>query len=140
MSEENVEKLGAFWESLRGAGWTVETWRRGEVDMSIFDPDVAYEDMNLPDHVGETYHGHEGVTRAAERWTEPFEWLAVEVEEIIDAGDHLVSFHRWRAKARHTGIEIDERLVYRWIFREGTMIYFRSLGAEEADAADDLRR
>ena len=85
--------------------------------MSLFDPDVTYEDMNLPDHVGETYHGHAGVVRAAERWTEPFEWLVVELEEIIDAGDHLFSFHRWRAKARHTGIEINERLAYRWIGR-----------------------
>jgi len=108
--------------------------------MSLFDPDVAYEDMNLPDHVGEIYHGHEGVIRAAERWTEPFEWMVVELEEIIDARDHLVSFHRWRAKAQHSGIEINEPLVYRWIFRDGKVIHFRSLGPEEADLVAALRQ
>jgi len=139
VSQENVETLRAFWEQWTLEAWTVETWRRGEVDLSLFDPDVTYEDMNLPDHVGETYHGHAGVARAAERWTEPFEWLVVELDEIIDTGDHLFSFHRWRAKARHTGIEINERLAYRWIFRGDTVIHFGSLGPDEADVAEGLR-
>jgi hypothetical protein len=63
--------------------------------LSRIDPEVVYEDRNLPDHIGETYHGHEGVTRAAER-------------------------------------------VYRWRFRDGKVIYFRSLGPEEADEAARL--
>jgi len=98
------------------------TWQDGYAGFSCRAP----QDMNLPDHVGEIYHGHAGVVRTAERWTEPFEWLVVELEEIVDAGDHLFSFHRWRAKARHTGIEINERLAYRWTFRDGKVIHFRS--------------
>ena len=138
MSQEDVETLRAFWEPWARQAWTPETWQRGEIDMSLFDPDVTYEDMNLPDHVGETYHGHEGVARAAERWIEPFEWLLIELEEIIDAGDRLVSIHRWRAKARHTGIEINEPLTYLWTFRAGKVIHFRSLDAEEALKAAGL--
>ena len=116
-------------------------WSPGDEEKSrcLFDPDVAYEDMNLPDHVGEIYYGREGVVRAAERWTEPFEWMVVEFEEIIDAGDHLVSFHQWRAKARNTGIEVNAPLVYRWIFRDGKVTHFRSLSPEEADVAAGLR-
>src|SRR5438876_11256173 len=89
MSQENVENLRATVEA-----WNVETWSRGEGDMSLLDPEVTYEDRNLPDHVGETYRGHEGVARAAERWIEPFEWLTLELEEIVGAGDRLVSIHR----------------------------------------------
>jgi hypothetical protein len=92
-------------------------------------------DMSLPDHVGEIYHGHEGLVRAAERWTEPFDWMVVELEQIIDAENYLFSFHRWRAKARHTGIEINEPLVYRWSFRDGRVVHFRSLDPGEADVA-----
>ena len=65
--------------------------------------------------------------------------LVVELEQIIDTGDHLVSFHRWRAKARHTGIEINERLVYRWTFRDEKVVHFLSLSPEEADVANSLR-
>jgi ketosteroid isomerase-like protein len=139
MSQQNVEDLRAFLEPWSEEPWTLERWQNGEVDMSIFAADVAYEDMNLPDHVGETYHGHAGVVRAAERWIEPFEWLLVELEEIVDAGDDLVSFHRWRAKARHTGIEIDAPIIYRWVFDDHKVVRFCSLSPEEGAEAEALR-
>jgi ketosteroid isomerase-like protein len=96
------------------------------MDMSFLDPEVIYEDSNLPDHVGEAYRGHEGIVRAAERWIEPFEWLLIELEQIVDAGDRLVSIHRARSKARYTGIEFDTPLAYLWTFRDGKVIHFRS--------------
>jgi hypothetical protein len=72
MSEENVENLRVFLETWGREPWTPEAWERGEVmDMSFFDPDVIYEDQNLPDHVGEAYHGRDGVLRAAARWPTP---------------------------------------------------------------------
>jgi hypothetical protein len=68
MSQENVENLRAVLEALNLAAWS-----RGESDRSLLDPKVTYEDTTLPDHVGETYRGHEGVARATERWLEPYE-------------------------------------------------------------------
>jgi ketosteroid isomerase-like protein len=116
MSQANVENLRALWEK----------WNRGETDLSLFDPDVVYEDSNLPDHTGEAYRGHEGVTRAVERWLEPFESLTAEVVRIVGSGDRLVSIHHAKATARHTGIEIEEPLAYFYKFREGRIIYLRS--------------
>jgi hypothetical protein len=58
MSQENVENLRAFLETWSREAWTLEAWERGEVmDMSLFDPDIAYEDTVLPDHAGEAYRG-----------------------------------------------------------------------------------
>jgi ketosteroid isomerase-like protein len=130
MSWANVGTLRALFES-----WSTDTetwheaqeaWRRGERDMSPFDPEVSYDDMVMPDRVGETYQGHEGVLRATERWIEPFEWLRIELEEIVDAGERLVSIHRWHAKARQTGIEIYSPRAYVWTFKDGKIIHFRS--------------
>ena len=122
MSQESVETLRAFLET-----WTLEAWQRGEVmDMSFVDPDVVYEDSVLPDHVGEAYRGHEGVLRAVEGWFEPAQWVVVEFEQIIDAGDRLVSIHKARTKARHTGIEIETPLVYLWTLRDGKVVHFRA--------------
>ena len=73
--------------------------------MSLLDPDVAYEDTTLPDHIGEEYRGHEGIARAAERWLDAYESLTIELERIVGTGDRLVSIHRARSKARYTGIE-----------------------------------
>jgi ketosteroid isomerase-like protein len=110
MSQENVESLRAFWDAWRPGG---------DVDLSLLDPEVTYEDTTLPDHVGETYRGHEGVARATERWLDPYEELTIELERIVGAGDRLVSIHRARSRARHTGIEEEGQVAYVWTFRDG---------------------
>jgi ketosteroid isomerase-like protein len=146
MSEENVETLRAFMETW-SPEWTLEAWRRGEImDMSFVDPDVTYEDAVLPDHVGEVYRGHEGWLRAAKTWIEPFEWMRIELERIVDAGDRLVSIHRIRTRARHTGIEFDSRdggggLAYLWTLRDGKIVRLRAfVDPEEALEAAGLSK
>jgi ketosteroid isomerase-like protein len=144
--QENVENLRAFLEGWSREAWTPEAWERDEViDMSFLDPEVVYEDTTLPDHIGEAYRGHEGIQRAAKRWIEPQEWMLVELEQIIEAGDQLVSVHRLRSKARHSGIEFDTAdegspsLAYVWTFRDGKVIHFKSfLGKEKALEAAGL--
>ena len=130
MSQENVENLRAVLEA-----WNPDAWIRGEADgdagIALFDPEVAYEDTILPDHVGETYRGHEGVARAAERWAEPYASLTIELEQIVVVGERLVSIHQIRAKARHSGIEFEGPLAYLWTFRDGKVIHFRSYGDSE---------
>ena len=91
MTQRNVANLRALLET-----WDVEAWKRGE-DMGLLDPEVTYEDTTLPDHVGETYRGHAGVARATERWVEPYEGFAIELERIVGMGDRLVSVHRVRS-------------------------------------------
>ena len=141
MSQENAEILRASLETWSRERWTLEAWQRAEViDMQLLDPDVIYEDTVLPDHAGEAYRGHEGVIRATERWIEPFEDLTIELERIVGTDDRLVSVHRLRARARHTGIEFVELPVaYLWTFRDGKVIHFRSYrSAEEALEAAGL--
>ena len=133
MSQDNVETLRAFLET-----WDMEAWKRGEADLSLLDPEVTYEDTILPDHVGETYRGHEGVIRATERWIEPYEDLTIVLERIVGEGDRLVSIHRARSRARHTGIEFEGPLAYFWTFRNGSVIHLRSY-LDLAEALESAR-
>jgi ketosteroid isomerase-like protein len=127
MSQENVETLRAFIGTWSREPWTMEAWHQGEIwDMSFLDSDIGYEDSVLPDHVGETYRGRDGLARAVESWLEPSEWVLIELEQIIDAGDRIVSIHKARTKARHTGIEIDTPLAYVWTLRGGKVIHCRA--------------
>jgi ketosteroid isomerase-like protein len=124
MSQENVENLRAFMET-----WTLEAWRReaqrlAEVNMYLLDPHVIYEDMTLPGRVGETYHGHEGVVRATQLWIGSYHWLEIELKEILDSDDHLVSIHRVRAKAL-SGVEGEATLAFLWAFQDGKVVHFR---------------
>jgi ketosteroid isomerase-like protein len=140
MSQEDVENLRAFLETWTLDTWTLEAWRRGAVDLSLLDPDVNYEDTTLPGHTGETFHGRKGVIRATERWLEHYDSLLIELEQIVDAGDRIVSVQRVRAKSRRTGIEFDGLLAYLWTFRDGKIVHFRSFrDPEQAMEAGGLR-
>jgi uncharacterized protein len=126
MSQENAVSLQAQLER-----WDPEAWRRGEFDLSFFDPEVTYEDTVLPDHVGETYRGRDGIARATMRWIEPYETITIETERIVGEGDRLVSIHRFRARARHTGIELEGPLAYVWTFRDGKVVDLKSFAEPE---------
>ena len=128
MTDTNVDRLRALtaqWSS-HNFRYLPQAWRRGEVDLSLFvAPEVTYEDDGMPDHIGETFCGHEGMIRALESLSEPFEELTLELERIVGAGDRLVSIHRLRAKATHTGIEFDEPIAYLWVFLERRVVRVR---------------
>ena len=117
MSQENVERLRAACERW-GSG--------GEAELSLFDPDVVFEDNILPDDAGETYRGHEGVVRATRTWLEPYGQFRIDLEQIVGTGDRLVSIHRFRATGRQSGIEEGLRYAYLWTFRNTKVIHFVS--------------
>ena len=135
---ENREKLRRRLEQWDPKG-EVEAFRQGRPvgDMSLIDPAVVFEDTDLPDHAGETYHGYAGIARATEQWVEAFESVDIELERIEGSGDRLVSIHRLRMKARHTGIEFESGLAYIWTFREGRVVHIQGFldPAEALEAA-----
>jgi ketosteroid isomerase-like protein len=135
MADANVENLTAMLSTWadRNLCEFDQAWQRGEVDLDLMDAQVAYEDTILPDHVGETYRGHEGVVRAMRRWVEPFDDLRVSLERIVGEGDTLVSIHLAHATAAHTHLQFDNSLAYLWRFREGCVATFCSYW-EPADA------
>jgi ketosteroid isomerase-like protein len=128
MSQENVERLRLHLQpwgepgGLQATGW-------GEGDWSLIDPEATYEDDSLPDHAGEVYRGHEGLARATRQMIEPFEDTTIPLERIVGSGDCLVSIHRIRAKARHTGIAFDIPYAYIWDFRDGKIIRGRGFAS-----------
>ena len=135
MADDNLERLRARlvdWDPMGD----LEALERGEaLDLSLIDPDVVYEDANLPDHAGDTYHGAEGVVRAIETWLEPYESFSIELERIVGEGDRFVSIHRGRMKARHTGIELETPVAYTWTFRDGRITHIHGY----FDPAEALR-
>jgi ketosteroid isomerase-like protein len=140
MSQENVEKVRAHlavWdgEMLRPESRPFQRIYSMEVTVALYAPDFVYEDAVLPDHVGESYRGFDGSLRAAESWIEPFEWLVVDLDQIIDAGERVVSLHRARVKMRHTGIEFESPLAYIFTFQDGKVVHQRAF-VDHAEALE----
>lgn len=142
MSQENVEKVRAFlatWdgEMLRPESRPFQRIFSMEVTIALYAPDAVYEDAVLPDHVGESYRGLDGFVRAAEAWIEPLEWLLVELDQIIDADERVVSLHRARLKMRHTEIEFESPLAYIFTFQDGKVVHHRAF-VDHAEALETV--
>ena len=129
MSEENVEILREY----------LDGWMSGDLrdlgDLSFLDPEIIYEDEILPDHVGETYHRHEGFRKAWARAVEPWKSIEGDVDWIRDAGDSVVSCHRGRMRGRGSGLEAEIRYAYVWTFRDGKVVHCKSY-ADPAEALE----
>ena len=129
MSLENVARLRAVAEaSVDLHAWLVAV-EAGEADLSLWDAEATYQDDSLPDHAGETYHGHEGLVRASRQMADPFSEVLIEPVRIVGSGDTLVNIVRIRAKATFTGIEFDIPYAYVYTFREGKIIHGRGFAS-----------
>ncbi len=108
---------------------------------ALLAPEFVYEDDYLPDHVGESYRGIDGLRRAWTGYVEPFDEMIYDLERIVGSRERFVSTHRIRAKARHSGIQQDFRVAYIWTYRDGTLIHAQGFrDADEALAAARLQR
>ena len=73
-----------------------------------------------------TYRGPDAVEAATKEWLAAWEWFAIEPEEFIDAGEHVVVLTRYRAWPRHGGPEVSDRAAEVWTLRKGKIVRHRS--------------
>jgi ketosteroid isomerase-like protein len=125
MSQENLERLRVWLET-----WNLDDLAEGVFDSSLVDPGVTYEDAILPDHAGEVYRGYEGLAHAGRVWLEPFETYSVELEQVVQCGEFVMSVHRFRATFKRTGLEFDEPLAWLYTFRDGRITRWRAFPSE----------
>ena len=59
--------------------------------------------------------------------------LSIEVLEVIDAGDQVVTVMNQRANAQHGGPQVEMRIAQVWTFRDG-LIARMEMYAERAEA------
>jgi ketosteroid isomerase-like protein len=63
--------------------------------------------------------GIDEANRWLAQWTDAFENWSLDVEEVYDAGDQVVTLVRQHAKARHGGPEVEMRFAQVWTFQDG---------------------
>ena len=63
------------------------------------------------------FRGREGVREGNRIWSEAWEQLAMEPQEVLERGDDVLAVVRYRARGRTSGLEIDETVAHLWRFR-----------------------
>lgn len=111
-----------------------EAYDHGDIDavLETLDPDVEWKQVEQPMAV----HGREGVLKAWEEWSDPFqEDLHASVEELIDAGDRVIAVVRHRGTGKQSGVKLDLRTYLVYTVRDGKILRM----IEYTERADALR-
>jgi ketosteroid isomerase-like protein len=114
MSQENVEIVRA----------AIDAWNRGEWDAAFKDvaPDIEFDNTR---DLGEWRGVHTTpgeVKRTWEGFTELWESVSFEVEQVIDAGDQVVSRQSVTLTGRD-GIEVMVHGTLLWRLRDGAITH-----------------
>jgi uncharacterized protein len=118
MSQENVEIVRRLYEAIA----------RHDVDaiLPLYDPEVEADFSQSPQG-GLTggaviYQGHEGIRRMARDWNEAWADVEYQIEELIDAGEHVLSALTYRGRGRSSGAEVEQTDYPVWTMREGRIV------------------
>jgi ketosteroid isomerase-like protein len=135
MSEENVEVVRAIYDAVG---------RRDAASVfALYDPDVEVDGSRLPEAqlTGWTFmRGHDDLRAFYREWYEAWENAEDDCEELIDAGEHVISVVVRRGRGRTSGVEVEiTRRAGVWTIRNGKVVrvvWFTS--SEEAREAAEL--
>ena len=134
MPGENVQLVRRLFEAAAR--------KDSEGVLALYHPDVELDTSRSPLGRlvgGDAYRGHGGVRRFYRAYDEAWEQIDHDIEELIEAGDQVVSVVTIRARGRTSRAEVDLSMSGLWTVQEGRIVrvtYFQS--PEEALAAAGL--
>jgi ketosteroid isomerase-like protein len=142
MSHENVEIVRRVYEAVarRDSGSVLE----------LYDPEFVSDISRLPEYAltGQTIiRGRDELRSSWREWYEVWESFEDDCEELIDAGEHVISVVTRRGRGRASGAETSKRVAGVWTIRNGRVVrtvWFPSveealevMGLSEQDAQGD---
>jgi ketosteroid isomerase-like protein len=128
MSEENVEIVRAAFEA----------WNRGDFDrlLSLWSEEAEFYPLRAQLE-GRPYHGHKGLRRFVAEIGEEWRDVRFEIDELRDAGEHVIGAGRFRARGRTSGLNLNVPLGVIGAVRNERIVYGRMFSdpAEALEAA-----
>ena len=85
-----------------------ETFNRRDLEalLDVIDPDVEWIPI-MATLEGRVYRGHEGMRQWLDDLSTDWEVFETHQEEFREIGDRVLVFGRWRARARSSGVELE---------------------------------
>src|SRR3954454_17680010 len=131
MSKENFETVRA----------AMDAWNRGDWDEALkaAAPDVQLDNSSNTGEWRGVHRGPDEVKGMWKKFVEPWESVRFEIDEFIDAGEHVVT----RQTAQFTGrdgIQVETHTGWFWTFHHGVLTsLFASNELDDALEAAGLR-
>ena len=116
MSRENVEIVRRIYAAERG----------GEAAslLELYDPDVELVAAGSLGHLvgGGTYHGYDGLRTFYRAYYDAWKHVDYAVDELIDAGESVVSLVTNRGRGRASSIALEWQVPGVWTFKDGKIV------------------
>ena len=112
MSQENIESIRAG----------MIAWNRGDWDEALKEaaPDIVLDNSSNAGEWRGVHGGPEQVKRMWEKFVEPWESVRFEVDEFIDAGEHVVTRQTATFRGRD-GIQVGVHTAWCRTFHDGAL-------------------
>lgn len=124
MSQENVELIKGVMSSFGGTDDAAAI--REMLSMAVPElctPDIEF--VETPERVdARTFHGHEGVLEAFNRWLDQWDQYGMDAESIEDHGEEVFVVAREQGRG-HSGATVGARLFMIFSFRDGKVCRYR---------------
>ena len=119
MSQQNVDVIRGMYDAFAA----------GDVPSVVdaMDPQIEWREAeNFPYADGNPYCGPSAVVSGVfARLGAEWEYWTLAIEELLDAGDTVVAFGRYRAKHKETGKTIDAQFAHVWRLSNGKAADFQ---------------
>lgn len=118
MSQADVEIVRRVYEAVAN--------QDAATVLALYDAEVEWDASRLPearmyDESGLS-RGHDAIRGMTRRWNEAWTTAEDRCDELIDAGEHVISVVTRRGRGRASGIEVETRRAGVWTVRAGKVV------------------
>jgi ketosteroid isomerase-like protein len=118
MGAPNVDIVRRAYEAFNREG--------REAMLEFLDPEIEWDESELPARRPGVYHGHEGVARLLNENAALWEGINVAIDELLEGeDDQVVAFIRATGKGRHTGVDVELASAQLWTLRDENAVRVR---------------
>jgi ketosteroid isomerase-like protein len=93
----------------------ISLWNKGDWEAALedLDPEVEWWTSGAVPGLEELYRGHDGVRRFWTSWTETWESIRIDTEQVVERGDDVFVYARFKARGRD-GMEVDQPVAFQF--------------------------
>ena len=98
----------------------IDAWNRGDWEKAIgmISPDVEWRIAQPLFDMPQLSYGHEGVIAFWRKWSEIWEHIHVDLEDMVPYDGGIAAYVRWRARGRD-GVEVDQPVIFAFRIEDG---------------------
>ena len=127
MSEENIERLKAGLAALNR--------QDRDAYLALIDPDAEWHVTGQVVDQQEVYRGREAIWEYLTSFTDQFDDVRIEMEDVVDGGERVVVWGRVRGRGKASGAVVDLRVATVFTIRNGLLLRAENF-AEMAEALE----